>query len=268
MTSPPTDPRRLLLGGDAHGDREFLRRCVDHARAEGCEALVQLGDLGAFWPGTVGYLSSGSYLDDIGGYAAERDVRFVFLDGNHEGWDLLSKTRDDAPVSPEGFRQVAPGVEWADRGTRWRWNGVRFGALGGAFSVDYRRRKDGATWWSELELPRADEADRLMSGGPLDVLLTHDAPLAVTDALKLGSTYPMSAADEARADGPRNLISDVVDATAPGLVVHGHWHERHTTVIEAGVRVEGLAANFSPWPGTHLVLDIGDGVPRIDGDTP
>lgn len=40
------DVRRILLVGDAHGDLDLLRRACDYAVANGCDALLQLGDLG------------------------------------------------------------------------------------------------------------------------------------------------------------------------------------------------------------------------------
>lgn len=56
--------------------------------------------------------------------------------------------------------------------------GLVVGGLGGAFSVDYHHRTEGKDWWPNEE-PTQEEAEKLVAGGPLDILITHDAPSGV-----------------------------------------------------------------------------------------
>jgi hypothetical protein len=66
------------------------------------------------------------------------------------------------PTRPDGFVEVTDRILWAPRGHRWTWQGVRFLALGGAFSIDRQYRKlDSGRWgWFKEEVitPRAGEA--------------------------------------------------------------------------------------------------------------
>ena len=57
--------------------------------------------------------------------------------------------------------------------------GLTVGALGGAYSVDQEYRTAGKDWWPNEE-PTTSEARKLMNGGPVDVLITHDVPAGVT----------------------------------------------------------------------------------------
>lgn len=71
--------------------------------------------------------------------------------------------RRQAGESPEGFLSLSDRVQWIPRGCRWVWNGVRFGAVGGAFSVDWRRRTPGDSWWPDHENVSDTDIERLGS---------------------------------------------------------------------------------------------------------
>jgi NAD(P)-dependent dehydrogenase (short-subunit alcohol dehydrogenase family) len=62
----------------------------------------------------------------------------------------------------------------------------------------------------------------LIAGGPVDVLITHDAPAGVP--LKSELRLPPDVVS--RADRTRALLRDVVDVLAPPHVFCGHWHQR------------------------------------------
>lgn len=274
---------RVLVVGDVHGDIEFLWSAADLAQRAGIRTIVQLGDLGVFWPGTE------QWLGKVDRVLADHQIdRLVFVDGNHEGWTSrvpfpgspagggLVAARQRAQATAEGFRVLSEWVQWADRATRWTWNGWRFGALGGAFSVDWRYRTPGRTWWPDHETPTSDDVDWLIAGGPLDVLLSHDAPFGgpIDEARPLPDD-----ADTARSQAVRVLVRCAVNGTLPSLVVHGHWHHRYSQDLVwrvqrpqnpnasdpgwAHVRFEGLGANFSRFDDAVAVLDLTGPAPRV-----
>jgi len=124
---------------------------------------------------------------------------------------------------------------------------VRFGALGGAFSIDWRDRTPGKSWWPQEITTQADV--ETLGDEALDVLVSHEAP---ADVPLTGFRLP--AEDQVRTDEVRELVRDAVRATQPKLVLHGHWHRRNSCEVAWPVeengdlawrsaRVEGLAAD-------------------------
>lgn len=241
---------RILLAGDAHGDDNFVAALFDRALRESYDLILQLGDLGAFWPAST-------IIDTASRYSRRAMIPFWFVAGNHENWGRLHEFRTDPP----GPVEIARGVTWIDNGSAWTWDGVRFGALGGAFSVDWRRRQEGVTWWEHLETPSQAEALRLIDNGPLDVLVTHDAP----DRCRLAEHggWPLRPEDEAKSRSTRTMIDAVIETTTPGLVVHGHWHHRYGW-YRPGLQVEGYGANYGRFADATGVLNIDDGTWSLD----
>lgn len=262
-------PSKILVVGDVHGDLDFLRAVAKRAQTEGVATLLQLGDFGAFWPG------SDRWLGQVEQILVEHQIdHLVFIDGNHEGWvsDVkpggLQGARFYAPRSAEGLVRLTLRISWADRGCRWSWDGVRFGALGGAFSIDHRFRSAGRDWWPEHEAP-SDEDVGALGEDPLDVLVTHEAPLVnplVQNARRI------NAADELRSKEARQLVSRALANTGAPLLLHGHWHRRVSYPTnwrdvageERIAQVEALASNMSTVGEATMLLEL-DRVPRNPG---
>lgn len=93
--------------------------------------------------------------------------------------------------------------------------------MGGAFSVDYEYRTEGKDWWPNEE-PTIEEAAKLVVGGPLDILITHDAPSGVP----LRGDFELRRELAERADRTRLLLRQVVDSLVVPNVFCGHWHQR------------------------------------------
>jgi len=240
------DPNRILLAGDWHGNRDWAETSFDTAAARGCQILLQLGDFG-LWPGR-----EDDWLDHVDRLGEQRGIPLVWVDGNHEDHDSLNRWR--ALADEQGLVQMRPHVAWASRGARWEWAGRRFGALGGAVSIDRFLRRAGVNWWPQEAVGRAD-VDRL-GDQPLDVLVTHSAPGWETSggpALRL----PESILRDVRQT--RELLAEAVRRTRPELVVHGHYHRRMNYQVE-GARAEGLANDGAPDGDAWAVLDLADGL--------
>lgn len=245
QTSPAAgDADRVLLAGDWHGNEKWARTCLAAASDAGCPVILQLGDFG-LWPGR-----EEAYLDGLDREACKAGVKVVWIDGNHEDHDSLDRWR--AMADPSGLVRMRPGVTWASRGSRWQWAGVRFGALGGAVSIDRFLRRAGANWWPQEAVTESD-VDRL-GDEPLDVLATHAAPAAVAfPSPPVPLRLPGTIAEDSRRT--RCLLDTAVSRTKPRLVVHGHHHLRHRAQLP-GYRVEGLAHDKAVGPGACAVLDL------------
>ena len=89
----------------------------------------------------------------------------------------------------------------------------------------------------------------------LDVLISHDAPADASGLVSAPRAMPAPLQREA--DAARALIQAAVDATAPALAFHGHWHQQNRCQINRGdTEVIGLAADGHP--GSAAVLSISD----------
>lgn len=246
--NPLTDPGRLLLAGDWHGDAAWARRVIRSAPvgADGRRRIIQLGDFGV-WPGRTGV----RYLDAVAEALAQADAVCLFLDGNHEDFAQLAH----CPIRRDGLRGVRPRLFHLPRGTRWTWHGLRFLALGGATSLDRPWRTPGVDWWPDEELTSAD-LDRAISGGGCDVMLTHDAPTGV-DVPGLPPVSTWEPTEVERAARHRDLLRKVVDAVQPRWLFHGHFHSRYDAELQTSgggmVAVTGLA---NEWTGFRACVEL------------
>lgn len=132
----PPQPRRVLVAGDVHGNRRWMGTLCKLARRHGCEIILQVGDFG-YWPHTD---DGRRFLAHVDWHAERNGIECVYwIDGNHENHDALSAVA----AGGNGPLQISQRCIYLPRGVRWTWGGVRFGALGGAFSVDWRERVVG-----------------------------------------------------------------------------------------------------------------------------
>jgi hypothetical protein len=208
---------------------------------------LHVGDFGLDWPGA----KRGRYEAKLNRYLADLGVTLIVSGGNHDNWDTL----DQMAIEADGLASARSNIKVLPRGGRTTLDGVVVGALGGAFSVDYEHRTEGKDWWSNEE-PTPSEAEKLMAGGPVDILIAHDAPSGVP----LKGDFELGPELAEQAERTRLLVRQVVDALAVPNVFCGHWHQRriHELVHPDGrsTRVDVLDMENSRdgnavlvWPG-------------------
>jgi len=232
---------RILLAGDVHGNCSFVISLLDQARNKGCDRIVQLGDWGAWEHEADGR----KFVADVERHATKRGIQILWLDGNHDNISLtleLHPERDD-----EGFHVVTDHVRYVPRGHRWTWDGVRFAAFGGAYSIDKqwrldkekKRRKPGTLWFPEEEMTDAEFYRHLADPTPVDVLLSHDKPRS--------SNPGWNRKDLPECWPNQDRIQAAAVTLKPRLLAHGHLHYRYSQMILVGddrwCDVEGLAAD-------------------------
>lgn len=244
----------ILIAGDIHGNLSHLRYLNRVADGEGAEKIFQVGDFG-YWE----HMRDGvEFLDKANDLAVKSGVDLYFLDGNHDKTSLLLEKYTER--DSEGFIIVREHVKYAPRGHRWTWDGTRFIALGGAYSVDkdYRlkleaqKKRPEAYWFPEEEMTDEDMAKILAAPDyvewwehemsmvevrhPVHVILAHDKPRA-SNPMWNRKTFPECLPNQDR-------LQMAVMALQPRLFVHGHLHYRYTDTIPCGdernTRVEGL----------------------------
>lgn len=235
--SPMLNPGpQVALAGDWHGDAYWGQKMLDVCAADGIRTVLHLGDFG-LWPG---YQGTG-YLKRLGQHLEKNNQLLYWLDGNHDDHDALEAW----PVEANGLRRIRDRIWHLPRGFRWDWHGRTWMALGGAHSVDRQFRTAHADWWPG-ELISPQEVLVALSGGPVDVLLTHDAPLGIPKLDErlapnvLG--WPQEELDSAYLH--QKVLRQVVDIVRPAQIYHGHYHWRYDDelVLPDGhqVRVSGL----------------------------
>lgn len=256
-----TDPQRILFAGDTHGNLEHCEWVAEYALSVKADAIVQVGDLGAWEHRATGR----QFLDDLAALARHRYMPWIFVDGNHDNVAFLRHYR----VDPDGFAIVRAGIRYAPRGHRWNWSGTRFIALGGAYSIDkawrlkreailgrtYGRNMAGELWFPEEQMTDADMTAILSKATEtVDIIVSHDKPRAASPAPDWRD-IPECLPNQDR-------LQRAVTALEPRLLVHGHLHRRYTDTIrcsgEQWTWVEGLGADVPehgiPWRADDSVL--------------
>ena len=235
---------RVGMIGDTHGNVAWTRQAVASLAAAGIDMAVQLGDFG--WNPHSGF------PEIVSTAAGRAGVTVCFIDGNHEHHEHL-RAHAAARCVPGGAPspvEMYDDLWYLPRGCSWEWWGVRFRALGGAFSVDHASLVAGHDWFPVEEMPSAADADEAIKAGPADVLVCHDYP-AIGYELR-GYSVAEAAARSSRY--VRRLLGSVVDEINPKLVIHGHWHHAYTTTVGA-VTVKGLDRDGAD-SGSVAVLDL------------
>ncbi len=194
----------IFLTGDTHGDFSRLMEGVFPAldRLTKEDYVMVCGDFGGLWQGGSRERKRLNRLD-------ARPFTTLFVDGNHENYDLLA--RCSAEEWKGGLvRRVRPSVLHLTRGQMFELDGKKIFTMGGAQSHDIqdgvlersqlmegdleRLRHEGArvrvnhlTWWRQ-ELPSPEEYRQArqtldQNGWQADYIVTHCAPSAVQQAL-------------------------------------------------------------------------------------
>lgn len=247
-------PDRVLVAGDWHGNTLCALDAITAAARQDATVVVQLGDFGFWTPGR----STDRYLDAVHEECARHKINLLWIDGNHECFPALGAL----PVDPDtGLRRIRPNLFHLPRGVRWIWHGRTWMALGGAHSVDRQLRVQGKDWWPEEFLSEADLL-RATTSGPVDVLLTHDCPDRV-DIPGLAAPGVFPAEEIAVSEAHRWLVGQVVDATTPAVLLHGHYHVRYDAIRElpagGNTAIIGLADDSATIRENTILLDLADG---------
>lgn len=242
----PDSITKVVVAGDWHGNTSWMRQVLTCAARDGFKVFVHVGDLKVLWFDEYPtYPELGDFTAELAGLLEDLGMVFIFVDGNHDVHPELRAL----PVNADGFGVISNRLLYAPRGHRWSIGGVRFGALGGAYSIDRYRGTEGLDWFLE-EATVADDVAAL-GPEPLDVLITHDVPAGID----VETMFDLPEAIERECYIVRSLLRDAVRAAEPSLVFSGHWHQRRTGLMPGmETRVHILDKEFKA--GNVVVLDL------------
>lgn len=189
---------KIFITGDTHGNIDRLRlsrrNFPDSKKLSRDDYVIIAGDFGEVW--------HGSSADDLGiNWHGVRKYRTLFIDGNHENFDVL----DELPLQQwgEGFvHYVHPTVAQKGfkpvihllRGLVYELHGKTFFTFGGGNSIDKSRRLPGRSWWYR-EMPSRREYDRGIEvltahNWTVDYVITHTCPTQYLYELIYGTHKP------------------------------------------------------------------------------
>jgi predicted phosphodiesterase len=246
ILDPLATPARIGFAGDWHANTRWATSAIGYAAEHGAGVILHLGDFG--------YEFRPAFLRGLDRALAATNLQLLFVDGNHEAFPTLLRY----PVRGNGLRQVSERVWHLPRGFRWTWGGVRFLALGGAYSIDRQWRTPGSSWWWQEEI--TDEQVAAAIAGPeVDVLISHDCPtgVAIPDLEESADQWPPL--DLIRAEGHRRQLARVAEVTRPRWLWHGHYHRRYDATADLGygpVAVRGLDCDATSFDANVVVVDL------------
>ena len=167
----------LYITGDTHGFNDIDKLVLNKTLAALTEEdfLLITGDFGGIWDG-------GFHDEDILKYYAEKPYITLFVDGNHENFDLLNAF----PVEEWNggkIHRISDKVIHLMRGQIFTLEDRTFFTFGGAASIDKALREEGVSWWAAEE-PSEEECAEAMenlekNGYLVDYIITHAAPESI-----------------------------------------------------------------------------------------
>lgn len=221
-----TGAKVVALAGDWHGNLAWAQKMIRLAHQAGAVVIVQLGDFGYWRPDP----STRKYLFRVERLLGELGMKLLWVDGNHEDHRRLAAL----PLAGDGTRPVSEHVLHLPRGYRFTVTDETGGsyiwlAVGGAVSVDKQWRTPGKSWWPE-EAITADDVAAAINGGPVDVLISHDAPSGVAVPDTRVGDWPADVLQEA--EDHRVPLRRIVDQVRPRELWHGHYHVNYDAVLQ------------------------------------
>lgn len=199
-----------MFAGDIHGNIDHAKWVIETAHHNGCTHVIACGDFG-YW---VHQPRGRKFVNSVANMAKTNGIKFLWVDGNHENHDILHDLTEEHGDS-EPIDTPNEWLQWIPRGCRFQIGDTTFMGYGGAYSVDWKRRVEGESWWRG-ELINPYHVDELPDDH-VDILVTHEAPLGKEISYK--DDIPVSVAQRA-------LVSEIVEKVTPDVVVCGHHHTR------------------------------------------
>lgn len=163
--------KMIYITGDTHGLHDFSKLVAfaeKNPHLTKNDYMIITGDFGAVW-------CSDTLNKDLEPYE-NLPFTVLFIDGNHENFDLLNKYS-------VGFwnggkiHKISPTIIHLMRGQVFTLEGKTIFTFGGGTSVDKGKRTEGSSWWTQ-EVPSYEELDEAIinlkkHNNKVDIIITH-----------------------------------------------------------------------------------------------
>ena len=146
----------IFITGDTHGEHDFAKLEIwarEHPSLTKEDYLIIAGDFGAVW-------YDKTLERDLAPYVA-LPCTVLFVDGNHENFDLL----ESFPVEywhGGKVHRIREHILHLMRGQVFEIGGKTFFTFGGGTSIDRYMRRERVSWWSQ-EIPSFAEFDEAVT---------------------------------------------------------------------------------------------------------
>lgn len=227
----------IFVTGDTHGRHDGHKLYLfsaNHPELTMDDYVIIAGDFGGVW--------NGDTLEYDLTYYTQLPFTVLFVDGNHENFDLLNSY----PVeiwNGGKVHKIKPNIIHLMRGQIFEIEGKTIFTFGGATSIDKYRRREGESWWQQ-ELPTYEELDEGIAnlkryGNKVDYIITHSCG-------QRALTYPQLriAAGIKIACPESHLLSNFEDIVEFKHWYFGHFHidanlsDKYTVLMHEIVRLQ------------------------------
>lgn len=161
----------IYITGDTHGTNNVQKLYSFAMSMSGLtkeDYLIIAGDFGAVW--------NEQTLEDNLRFYSSLPFTVLFVDGNHENFDLLNSY----PVETWNggkVHKIKPDIIHLMRGQVFGIEGKTIFTFGGATSIDREWRTEGKSWWKQEVPTREELAEGLANleryGNKVDYIVTH-----------------------------------------------------------------------------------------------
>lgn len=211
----------IYFSGDIHGSPWGVKRFCDRNGLTESDIVVLLGDVGANYYGNI-------LLDKAKIVLAQLRPTILCIHGNHEirphrldGYRL--REWNGGKVWVQDYLPSMPSLLFAKDGEIYNLNGLRYLAIGGAYSVDkYYRLNHGMAWWPDEQPDEETKAfvERQIAENRIDVVLSHTCPYKYVPREMF-----LSGIDQCGVDSSTELwLDSIEDRLDYRAWFCGHWH--------------------------------------------
>lgn len=213
----------IFITGDTHGEidiKKFTSKNFDSSEMTKDDYVIILGDFGLVWDGSD---QEKYWLK----WLSEKPWTTLFIDGNHENFDLL-ELFPDIPMFGGTVQQVHDSIFHLKRGEIYTIENLKFFCFGGGMSHDKQFRTPGRSWWPQ-EQPTQDEFDYGMgklkqNDYEVDFVLSHVPPLS-----QLGHFMPRAhLMDGYMQDRTEHMLDAFLEKLEFKIWFFGHLHLNET----------------------------------------
>lgn len=205
----------LYVTGDTHRMVHFQKIknfIAENKNLNRDDFLIICGDFGGVW-------DKNTLIEDLKPYE-ELPFMVLFVDGNHENFDLLNQY----PIKDWNngkVHQISENIIHLMRGQVYTINDKKIFTFGGATSSDKQYRINHVTWW-ENEVPNFDDYDEAIKNLKL---YNYKVDLIITHSCDEKSLYyqPLVTLDKAKKVYEENQLLSNFEQ----IIDYDHWYFGH-----------------------------------------
>ena len=128
----------IHITGDTHGE---VSRLIEYKKTKPCDTVIITGDFGMLWR-----RNDFSKISKLNKAAEEKNITYLFCDGNHENFELLEEYPEEERYGGK-VGKISKHIYHLKRGEVYTIEDKTFFVFGGASSIDQMYRTPYVSWW-------------------------------------------------------------------------------------------------------------------------